>query len=332
MKPSQLKDFLKFSIGHRLNVLITGKPGIGKSDIVSQACLEDNARLIISHPAVSDPTDYKGLPFPDANGTAKFLPFGDLHELINADSPTVYFLDDLGQAPPSVQAAVMQLLLARRVNGHVISDKVSFISATNRREDKAHVQGLLEPVKSRFATIVELEVTTDDWVKWALEHNMPIPLIAFIRFKPDLLDKFEASKDMVNSPTPRTVAHIGKIQNAGLPPDLEFEVFKGAAGEGFSAEYTAFLKIYRELPSVDEIILNPAKAPVPESVAARYGLTGALGARMNDQNIDPIIKYLTRLPKEFDIATLQNAITRDRNIMNTKAFIEWGAKNHNVVL
>ena len=66
------------------------------------------------------------------------------------------FLDDLGQAPMSVQAAAMQLILARRINGFKISDKVIFMAATNRREDKAGVTGILEPVKSRFAWIVEL--------------------------------------------------------------------------------------------------------------------------------------------------------------------------------
>ncbi len=43
----------------------------------------------------------------------------------------VCLLDDLGQAPPAVQAAAMQLLLARRVNGHAVSDHVTFLAATN---------------------------------------------------------------------------------------------------------------------------------------------------------------------------------------------------------
>jgi DNA replication protein DnaC len=83
--------------------LFIGPTGVGKTDIVTQACQEANARLIISHPVVSDPTDYKGLPFADPDGkTARFLPFGDLAELSNAKEETVFFLDDLGQAPASV--------------------------------------------------------------------------------------------------------------------------------------------------------------------------------------------------------------------------------------
>ena len=92
----------------------------------------------------------------------------------------------------------MQLILARCINEHKLSPYVTFIAATNRREDKAAVSGLLEPVKSRFAAIVELEVSPDDWVIWALNNNMPTELIAFIRFRPDLLDNFQPSKDIVS--------------------------------------------------------------------------------------------------------------------------------------
>lgn len=332
MKPSDLKKLLSFSVTNRFPVLIKGKPGIGKSDIVTQAAADAGADLIISHPVVSDPTDFKGLPFPGQDGSAHFMPFGELNKLIQADKPTIFFLDDLGQAPASVQAACMQLILARRINGHAVSDHVTFIAATNRREDKAAVSGLLEPVKSRFASIVELEVNTDDWVKWALKNNMPTELISFIRFRPELLDKFEATRDIVNSPSPRTVAYVGKLQNAGLPVGIEYEVFKGAAGEAFAAEYMAFLKVYKNLPSIDQIISNPDAAPVPEEPAVLYALSGAIAAKANDQNIGALIKYLNRLPGEISVASMKDAATRKPDICATRPFIEWASDNADVIL
>lgn len=332
MNSTQLTSFLNFSILNNFPVLITGRPGIGKSDIVSQAATAAGADLIISHPVVSDPTDYKGLPFAGTDGSAHFMPFGELNQLIKAEKPTVFFLDDLGQAPASVQAACMQLILARRINGHFVSKFVTFIAATNRREDKAGVSGILEPVKSRFCSIINLEINTEDWVKWALQNNMPVELMAFIRFRPATLEEFHASKDMTNSASPRTVAQAGRLQAAGLPKDIEFEVFKGAAGEVFAAEYTGFLEIFRTLPSIDGIILNPDKAPIPEQGAIQYALSGALSARANAQNLGPICRYLNRLPGEIAVATMKDTVTRKgQEITNTKAFIEWSVKNHDVI-
>lgn len=333
MNSSQLTSFLHFAIKNTFPVLIKGRPGIGKSDIVTQAAQEAGADLIISHPVVSDPTDYKGLPFPGQDGTAHFLPFGELRRLIDAEKSTVFFLDDLGQAPASVQAACMQLILARRINGHIVSPNVTFLAATNRREDKAGITGILEPVKSRFCSIVDLDINTEDWVKWALTHDIPVELISFIRFRPATLEEFKATKDIENSPSPRTVAQAGRLQAAGLPKDIEYEVFKGAAGEAFAVEYVAFLDIYRHLPSVDTIILNPDKAEVPTQANILYALSGALSARATGQNLGAICKYLNRLPGEIAVATMKDTVTRSGNeITQTKAFIDWSVKHHDVIM
>src|SRR5512137_1189962 len=116
MTPRDLSKALAIAVKNGLPVIIKGKPGIGKSDIVAQVAADLSYDLKISHPQVSDPTDYKGFPFPDKSGErATFLPFGELADLIEAKHPTIAFLDDIGQAPPAVQAALMQLLLARRV-------------------------------------------------------------------------------------------------------------------------------------------------------------------------------------------------------------------------
>lgn len=327
MTPSELVKYLGFAIQNRFPVLVKGRPGIGKSDIMEQAARNANARLITVHPVVSDPTDFKGLPFATKKGTADFLPFGELQSIIEAKEKTIFFMDDLGQAPPSVQAACMQLLLARRINSHKVSDSVVFMAATNRRQDKAGVMGLLEPIKSRFASIIELEVSVDDWINWALNNRMPTELIGFVRFKPSIFEEFKPNKDLVNSPSPRTIAFAGSQQAAGLTADMEFEVFKGAAGEEFATEYVSFLKLYRELPSLDEIILSPRKAPVPKDLGTLYALASGLAYKMTEQNISSVCTYLNRLPVENAFACMQDAITRNRELSNTRPFIQWSVDN-----
>jgi hypothetical protein len=101
LRPHELSLLLSKTISARLPVLIKGAPGVGKTDIVTQACRASGTELIISHPVVDEPVDYKGMPA-IKDDHAEFLPFGALRRLIKADRPTVYFMDDLGQAPPSV--------------------------------------------------------------------------------------------------------------------------------------------------------------------------------------------------------------------------------------
>jgi len=343
MRPKHLTELLKIAIPAKRNILITGAPGVGKTDITLEACKQLDAKLIISHPVVSDPTDYKGLPFVVKTTTyeeqeAKFLPFSDLKELIKADSLTVFFLDDLGQAPASVQAAVMQLLLSRRINDHVVSPHVAFIAATNRRQDKAGVQGILEPVKSRFASIIELTPDFQDWCEWAIKVGLPMELVSFIRFRENnnqpILYNFNPTLDMTNSPCPRTVANVGYWMLSNLPSYLEYEVFAGAAGEGFATEFMAFLKIYRNLPDPDEVIANPETFKLPDAnkePSVMFALLGAIAHRANTGNFDNIVKIANRLPTEFSVMLVKDCVMKDVKLAQSKALVDWSIKHANLV-
>lgn len=327
MKPSQLATFLVAAIAARLPVLVKSSPGEGKSDIIAQSAARAGADLIISHPAVADPTDAKGLPWASPDGeSATFLPFGELARALRATSPTVWFLDDLGQAPPSVQASYMQLLLARRVNGHVLPDVVTFVAATNRRTDRAGVSGILEPVKSRFGAIVELTADLDEWCAWALAHGVPPVLVAFLRFRPELLSDFQPTADLTNSPSPRTWANVGRLVGLDLPPAIFSEAARGAVGEGPAVEFDAFRRLWAELPSVDGILVDPDASDLPTKPATLYAVVTALGTRVNVSTFPRIARYAERLTEgghgEFAALLLRDAVRQDAAVQSTPAFVQ----------
>lgn len=321
MTPSKLLEILKDAIQHKEQLLIVGAPGIGKTDIVKQACEALGADMIISHPAVSDPTDYKGLPVRAEDGThADFIPFGETWKAINATKLTVWFLDDLGQASEAVQKALMQLLLGRRLNGHRLSDNIVFVGATNDVGQRAGVTGLLEPVKSRWDSIVHLEVSWEDWCGWAVNNKMPYTLVAFIRSKPDVLSMFEPTKAIVNHPSPRTWASVGRR----LARDVkDFDLLSGAVGKGAATELLAFLELANEAPSLDEIILNPTTTKVPEKPALKFLVSTGLATRAKKDNFDRIFKYISRLPQSFRVLCMRDAVQKDKSLSSTETFITW---------
>jgi len=327
MRPTELKTLLAELFQARIPVLIEGPPGVGKSEIVAQATKDAGADLILSHPAVADPTDAKGLPWISKDGdSATFLPFGELARAMKAEKPTVWFLDDLGQAPPATQASFMQLLLARRVNGHSLPDCVTFVAATNRRTDKAGVSGILEPVKSRFGAIVGLEADLDDWCSWAFDAAMPPELIAFLRFRPELLSAFQPSADLTNSPLPRTWSNVGRLLALDLPAGIMAEAMAGAVGEAAATEFDAFRRLYKELPSIDGILLDPDAADIPEKPATLYAVTTALGMRSNPQTFGRIARFAERLAEsghgEFGALLLRDAVRQDQSVTQTPEFVK----------
>lgn len=335
MKPEQLSIALAGGIKHKFPILIKGAPGIGKTKLVEAAAEKAKANLIVMHPVVDDPVDYKGLPMghPDENGTfvADFFPIGSLRQLVEASELTVCFLDDLGQAPPAVQAACMQLILARKINTVDVSPHVVFVGATNRKEDRAGVTGILEPVKSRFVTILELEPDLDQWIKWAYVNGIPAEMIAFLKFRPNMFHAFKATADITNTPCPRTVEHASWIMTCpDFTPDIQFEMLSGATGEGFASEIVAFLKVYKNLPDLDLALQHPDQVEIPTDPATLYAFTTGIAHKVNPKKtVGGMFEICDRLTPEFSILTVRTATLLKREIVDTTHFSKWVQKDNN---
>ena len=336
MKPEAIARVLAKTIPARMPVLLTGAPGVGKTDIVKGCAKDAGYDLVITHPVVEDPTDAKGLPWvADDKKSAIFLPFGQLNKLLNAKRPTVWLIDDVGQANAAVQAANMQWLLAREVNGHRLPDCVSLIAATNRRQDRAGVQGLLEPVKSRFATILGVEVDLNQWCYWAFNNGVPVELIAFLRFmestKKSYLHQFAASADMTNSPSPRTWVNAGNLLKLKLDPQDEQEAIGGAVGQEYADELCAFLKLFRTVPNPDAVLLNPQAATIPTAPDVLWALSSALVSRVNTSNFGRFAQYAERLNAgghgEFSALMLRGAIAECPDVQHTGEFTRIATTN-----
>ena len=325
MRPSDASKLLAAMIKARLPALLVGPPGVGKSQIVEQAATEAGNNLHCSFPALEDPTDPKGFPWLSANKDyADFKPFGTLHRVLTSKHACVWFIDDLGQATPSVQAAYMQWLLARRMNGRVLPDHVTILAATNRRTDRAGVSGILEPVKSRFVSIVGIEPNLDDLCQWAIKRGGWMPSsIAFMRFRPELMHQFTPSQDIVNYPSPRTWDHADKLLRLNLPPSVELAAIQGAVGEGPGIERLVFEREFREKISLslDAILLDPDSAPIPETPATLYAVAVGLASKATEGNFGRVARYAERLREhrceqhrggmgEFGVLLIRDAVRR----------------------
>jgi hypothetical protein len=115
-------------------------------------------------------------------------------------------------------------------------------------------------------------------------------------------------------------------------PAIEFELIAGCIGASSATEFKGYLDLYRALPSLDAILMGPSNAPVPKQPAALYAVATALGRRATVNNLDAITTYIQRMPPEFGVLTMRDAKTRDMNILNCRAAIQWMTKNNDVLL
>lgn len=298
---TQALQAVKLGMRIKKPVLLVGAPGVGKSSIFEQAAAEEGWDVLLSHPVVEEPTDAKGMPWIDPEaGVARFFPFDILHKAMTATKPTLWVLDDLGQANEQVQAAYMQLLLAREVAGKRISDFVTFAAATNRRGDKSGVRGILEAVKSRFAMILQLKVSHPEWEAWAYRNEIHPLVIQFLQFRPELLHVFEPSFEIQNYPSPRTWERVSDILKGMLPEEahLLMLLIAGSVGDAAGTEFAEFVKIYSEIPMPEKVLLLPEKAVVPKRLSVQYALAAALVSMVTEATFPALVKYAERMIAE----------------------------------
>lgn len=316
MKITKIKEVLGKVVRKHMPVLLVSSPGMGKSDSVKQFTEQEGMELITLFPSMSDPTDFKGFPFANEQG-GKFIPLGLLSKVLKAEKETVLFIDDIGQSTLAVQTSLMPVMLNRMVGEEHLPDCVHVVGATNRRGDMAGVQGLLEPLKSRFATILNVEFDLDEWKGFAIKANMPSELIAFSNFKPSFFTSFAPTKDLKNSPCPRTICHVGELWNLEV---RDFESLAGACGEGYASEFLSFVEMSNQLPMFEDIVKEPTKIEIPKNTSVVFALCGMLAFRSVEENFDSIMTFVDRLPIEFQILFVKDAVAKNRKLITHSSF------------
>jgi hypothetical protein len=324
MKASVISSALRTLVGARQPVFIWGGPGIGKSAVVRQLAealavpLQDVRALLL------DPVDLRGLPFLGSDGRSKWA----TPEFLPRDGTGILFLDELNAAPAMVQASCYQLVLDRKLGEYTLPDGWAIVAAGNRDSDRAVTTRMPTPLRNRFVHL-EFEVDLQEWSEWAIQAGIRPEVIAFLRFRQELLSAFD--RDANAFPSPRSWEFVSRILNASPDKTIEHELFAGAVGAGAATEFSAFLKSFRELPNIDAILMNPLKEPVPENAAAQYAVASALAHCATDTNFDRICAYLGRMPTEFSVLCVRDASLREPEIRHTPGYTRWAVENHNVI-
>lgn len=328
MKYSDIKLSIieQFKVDNSVVPYIEGKPGGGKSALAMEIGRElgfDNVVQFFA--SLRDPVDLLGTPAPD-NEVTRWRPPAEL--MVLSKGRNLLILEELPDSGMQMQNALCGLVHDKHVGSLHLSSETHIIATGNRTQDKSGANRLASKLYGRVR-LFEYTENVDDFSNWALDAGIDPVLIQFLRFRPDLLSDFDPNRKA--NPTPRTWVRASKTPTS-LPTNVYFNNIAGDVGEGAAAEYTGFRKVYEALPNIDGILMNPSKADVPNEPAVLYALTGALAHRTSKDNFDRVSEYVSRMPAEFQVMCVSDAMKLHPDIKNTKAFIAWAVKNSSVML
>jgi len=345
MRPAHLiavieKEYASASEGHHTPVMLWGPPGVGKSQMVAQVAANHGVNLIDIRLSQMEPSDLRGIPFRSENAVEWAVP----SMLPNAErhgGQGILFLDEITSAPPSVSAAAYQLILDRKLGEYEVPDGWAIIAAGNRQGDRGVTYSMPAPLANRFSHY-EVDINLDDWVAWAYANEIDERIIAFLRFRPDLLFDFDPAHNPVAFPSPRSWEFSHRalqkfIDNASLL----LGSLQACVGNAAGIELNAFIASLDQMPDLDAIV-NGEAVETPKEIDLQYAVASALvGRAIRAKESDKaatvhgnILNYANTFPQRemgvMMVSDMHRAIGQD--IFAVPEFANWADKIADIML
>ncbi|UFS97252.1 AAA family ATPase [Nocardia huaxiensis] len=288
-RPDTQLEALTLAVAADLPVLLWGEPGIGKTAALTHLAETLDLPLTTVIASVHEPSDFSGLPILGDDPAEQGVPMAPPEwavRLVRAGRGLL-FLDELSTAPPAVQAALLRLVLERRIGTLRLPPGVRIVAAANPRSSAADGWELSPPLANRF---VHLQWAHDHdvvvrglggvWPRATLPRLDPQKLtdaVAFARRavcgllagRPKLVHQMPTSETRRGGAwaSPRSwemaVRLIAFATAAGSAKDVLSLLIRGTVGDGPGFELLTSMD-RMDLPDPEVLLADPASAELPQ--------------------------------------------------------------------
>jgi hypothetical protein len=282
-------EALALAVAANLPVLLWGAPGIGKSAALTQLAVGLRLPLETVIASIHEPSDFAGLPVIGDDPGTRGVPMAppDWAVRVATAGRGLVFFDELSSAPPAVQAALLRVVLERRVGSLQLPDRVRIVAAANPPATASDGWHLTAPLANRF---VHLHWTHDPrvvarglggtWPGVDIPTVQPrrVPgavarargLIAgFLTARPGLAHHMPSDAQGRGGawPSPRTWEMALRLLTfadaSGVGREALGAALAGAVGDGPGIELLTFVEEL-DLPDPDRVLANPDAFQLPE--------------------------------------------------------------------
>lgn len=305
-------EALTLAVAADLPVLLWGEPGIGKTAALTQLAEALDLPLTTVIASVHEPSDFSGLPVVGDDPAVQGVPMAppDWAVRLVRAGRGLLFLDELSTAPPAVQAALLRLVLERRVGALRLPPGVRIVAAANPRSSAADGWELSAPLANRFVHLqwahdhdVVVRGLGGTWPRATLPRLDPARLGAAVAFarravcgllaaRPRLVHQLPGSEARRGGPWPSPRSWDMALRltafatAAGTSRDVLSMLVRGTVGDGPGLELLASLD-RMDLPDPETLLADPAAATLPERGDLRQAvLDGVVEAVRNRPDKD----------------------------------------------
>jgi ATPase family associated with various cellular activities (AAA) len=311
------------------SVMLWGSPGIGKTEVTHQVGAETDRKVIDFRANLREPVDLRGIPVPNIKtGTTKWLTPDELPQVARDGKRGIFFCDEINTASTPMQAALFQLIQERKIGDYVLPEEWVVVAAGNHVLDRAAAQRMPTALRNRFAHL-NVVPSVAAWAKWAVANGVAPEMIAFVRFRPELIHRMPRGDENA-FPTPRSLTKAAKYVNVEGPARVK--LFASHVGRDVATEIDGYIKLYQSLGSLEDIIENPTTAKVPTEASERYAVCTGLARLATRKNFKQVLKYADRLSGEPKMLLMHDATLLHPELKETAEYSAWTVANQDLIM
>ena len=158
----------------RLPILLRGRHGIGKSQVVYQLATSLERPVVERRASQMTEGDLVGLPDNTDKeiGGMRATTFNPPDWFLTAVAePVVLFFDEVDRAVPEVRQGLFELMDSRKLNGITIHSDTVVVAAINGGEHGSQYQvHEMDPAELDRYTVFDVEPTVEDWLAWGKDN------------------------------------------------------------------------------------------------------------------------------------------------------------------
>ncbi len=155
-------------VSTRLPILLRGRHGVGKSQVVYQLAQTLGKPVIERRASQMTEGDLLGLPSTDGSVTTWNPP---AWFRTACDEGVVLFLDEVDRATIEVRQGIFELTDSRKLAGFHLHPDTIIVAAVNGGEHGEQYQvGEMDPAELDRWTVFDVEPTIEDWLHWAKDN------------------------------------------------------------------------------------------------------------------------------------------------------------------
>ena len=290
----------------RFPVLMRGRHGIGKSQVVYQ--IAEVVKLPVVERRASQMTegDLVGLPVIKGNTTGWNPP--DWFKFA-CDNPCVLFFDEVDRATTEVRQGLFELTDSRKLNGWKLHKDTLIYAAINGGEHGSNYQvSDMDPAELDRYSCWDLEPTVEDWLTWAKERVNTV-IWDFINQNPKHLEHNDDVEPNKVYPSRRSWDRLNQtLCQANLVEEASPALFTLAgAFVGFEAAvaFNDFVKNYDRQVTTDDLLEGKAWDKIEKfqindhnAMIEKLEATQVFAKELADDRIANLAEYFVNLPSE----------------------------------